>query len=485
MALFRTSKPEPEPRRAPRSRAVTHPGVASKAGIAPAPIMSDMIAQMWENHFASGMREMMDWTLSDGYALILRYLYPELQTPIGAAAADLFCSMVADLPVELIHPDGRRKPVPIWFDKPQPNNPNFCARDMVLVVARQWHLTGNAYVLVERDPVGSVIGLRPLQSERVRPVGDFSNPKYELTRKWSFASHQDHKSWTNEVLEPTGTYDAQDILHLTRNPWAEEMRGVSQGMLASPVVDAAVHRQNHTTDFFREGAWKQTLITFKGQEGFIDQDDFKKTLQDLLRSVKARHRAIGVGYDLVPHTLGFSANDAQLVEATESARSDLAALGRTPPILVSDNQAGAVSYNSATTSVRIYASYVLEPFCRLLEDRFSRLLWGGWRFNWDVGSLIRGDVMTASQVDERLERMGVVSVNELREKWGYEPISGVPAADEPRVNRQYIPISKLDEMLEKEMEPPEPPPGFGEPNSGDKKGMEQDRGDTAEETERM
>lgn len=483
MPLFKTSPPPPPPR-LPTSRAVTDEALKSEAALAPAPVLNDLISQMWEGSFEAGIRDMMDWTLSDGYALILRYLYPELQTPAGAAAADLFCSMIADLPVKVTHPAGEeRKYLPRWCEEPQPNNLNFCFRDLIMVVARQWFLTGNAYVLIERNPTGGIIGLRPLQTERVRPIGDFANPRYELTRKWSFATHQSHEAPT-KPLEPVGTYTGDDILHLARNPWAEEMRGVSQGMLASPTIDAAVYRQNHTTDFFKEGAWKQVLITWKGQEGWIDQDDFKKTLKDVLRSIKARHRAVAVGYDLQPHALGFSASDSQLVEATESARSDIAALGRTPPLLISDNQAGSVSYNSATTSVRIYASYVLEPFCRLLEDRFSRLLDGRWRFNWDIQSLIRGDVVTSSQVDERLERMGAVSINEIREQWGFAPIEGVPAADEPRVNRQYIPLSKLDEVLEKEMSAPEPQPGFGEPNDGNKKGMERDRGDTAEDTER-
>lgn len=503
MGLFkRRSAPTQEPK---RSNYGAHPlaphtqGIPLQAEYSQRASIADLVNRLWERGHGEQLQEVLTWSMADAYALLMKYVYADLQTPQGVAAIDLFSSMVADLPVHVIDRNGNKSDPPRWFSQPQPNNLNFTGRDLLANIARSWELNGNAYIYVEylgEARNANIIGLRPIQPERVRIKGDFSSPVYELTRQWDFRTD----NTTRERSEPLGDFTSEHIVHVNRNTWAENMLGVSQGMLASTVVDTIVHRHKHAKEFFEEGAWKQIMLTYKaaGQDR-LEDDEFEEIIKEVVKSIKARHNAFGVGIPLESTTLGYSASESQLVEAQESSRADIAAIHRTPPVLLSDTTAGAASYNSVGSSVRMYASHTIEPFAKQLEENLSRLLPMGKRFVFDVAHIARGDTQVSAKVDETLLRAGVASINEIREKWGLEEIDNI-AASEPRLNRQFIPVSQFEKLIDAEIdkaENPPPPPMMIPPDSaeepekpdtggdGDKGGNEPPRGDASGDTDQQ
>jgi len=173
--------------------------------------------------------------------------------------------------------------------------------------------------------------------------------------------------------------------------------------------------------------------------------------QEMLDSFVAMSANMGVGgVGFVPFGVDFAKNDvdperAQLLESRKHQVIEICRLFNVPPSKVFAYE--GFSYNSAEAANLQMVTDCLSPWAEIVEQAFSlRLLTAeeqanGYSFTHDLKQLMRGDSAARANYFEKLNRMGVLSANQIATEEGYPTFEGgdkhlvqlnlAPADDKP------------------------------------------------------
>ena len=327
-------------------------------------------------------------------------------TALGVSAVlssvSLLADSVASMPLRsyIIDKEGKRVmlPLPEVLANPDPESNTY---ELIHQVVASMALHGNAYVKIDRDRSGNMIGLVPLHpyQMQVLPTGDMTGRRY---------------------LHLGNEMNREDMLHLRWFTPPQSLVGISPLNQTRNLVGLAIAMDRHLAQFYGEGGTPSSVLE-TDQKLTLDQ---ARIIQGTWESTHRRHRRPAVLSDgLKWRPITTSAADNEMIATREQIIRDIARIYRIPSHLIGatgDNQ----TYQNVEQASLNFLTHTIAPWIRRIEIAISRILDDGTDVAFDTSSILRTDALTRARVNSINISMGARTPNEVRQIEGMEPYEG-------------------------------------------------------------
>jgi len=328
--------------------------------------------------------------------------WTSLGVSVVLGCVSLLADSVASMPLRAysISKDGQRimRPLPDVLSDPDPESNTY---ELIHQIMASLALHGNAYVKIDRDRSGNMIGLVPLHpyQMQVLPTGDMTGRRY---------------------LHLGNEMNREDMLHLRWFTPPQSLVGISPLNQSRNLVGLAIAMDRHLAQFYGEGATPSSIL-MTDQKLTLDQ---ARIIQGTWEATHKRHRRPAVLSDgLKWQPITTSAADQQMIQTREQIIRDIARIFRVPSHLIGamgDNQ----TYQNVEQASLNFLTHTIAPWIRRLETAISTILDPGDDVAFDTSTLLRTDALTRARVNELNIKMGARSPNEVRQIEGMEPYVG-------------------------------------------------------------
>lgn len=267
---------------------------------------------------------------------------------------------------------------------------------------------GNAYVYIDRDYRGKILGMYPIDPRRVQIW--INNTERKMTRRY-FYFYTDDKTGKNHWLLP------DEVLHF--KAWITDESGMS-GKSVREILATSFAGAKASTKFLNElyqnGLLARAVVKYIGDLKRSSQNQMLDAIIEQANDKGRRIIAIPVGFDV--QKLDLSLADSQFFELRKfSARQISAAFGVNTFYL---NDLEKSSYaNASAQNLQFYTStllYILNIYEQELNRKLLRRdeLQAGMGYKFNISVLLRGDPQQQADVIQKLIGCGIYSVNECR-----------------------------------------------------------------------
>ena len=327
-------------------------------------------------------------------------------TALGVSAVlgsvSLLADSVATMPLRSYSLDksGQRKmqPLPDVLANPDPESNTY---ELLHQIVASMALHGNAYVKIDRDRSGRMIGLVPLHpyQMQVLPTGDMTGRRY---------------------LHLGNDIAREDLLHLRWFTPPQSLVGISPLNQTRNLVGLAIAMDRHLAQFYGEGGTPSSVLE-TDQKLTLDQ---ARIIQGTWEATHRRHRKPAVLSDgLKWRPITTSAADAEMIKTREQIIRDIARIYRIPSHLIGatgDNQ----TYTNVEQASLNFLTHTISPWIRRIEIAISNILDPGVDVAFDTSTILRTDAITRAKVNMINVSMGARTPNEVRQIEGMEPYDG-------------------------------------------------------------
>jgi len=338
------------------------------------------------------------------------------------AATNMISNSCALLPMKVIRTEGGRKmeiehPLAKVLNlKPSPKHNHF---NFMKLLIESVILKGNGYALIERDENLNVKALHLIDADFVTPViqADGVTVKYIV-------------SGMSEAI------DAINMIHLYQH-LDNTYRGISTIKYADMTLHGAHAAESHSENFFKSGAGLMGVLKANAP---LTNEQKKQVAESWRLSI---NNTMGGGVAILPQGLDFQAiaispEDSQLLETRKYNVVEIARFFNISPIKLFD--LSNVSYSSLEQTNLSYLQDTILPFTQLMEDEFNLKLFkpsevGKIMVDFDYSVLVQTDKNTEAEYYTKLLTNGVLTINDVRSKLGFEP------SDEVGSDKHWIQIS--------------------------------------------
>lgn len=371
------------------------------------------------------------------YANYAARYYPALQTSVGVASVDLCASIVSSLPVRLQDKSGNEKEMPPWLKRPGGSVfKEISLRSIIRHIVASLMLDGMAYVALNRlENSKTILGLVPLEPWSVRNEITKEGRTFHVNNTGVTQSGFDflHSynavalGWARNYVGAQRVFDVSDMLIWNGGSSIPGVsRGVSPFDLACTAVNVAIEVQDYAEEHYKSNAARPTVFIFKDKLVATDRRNLSSSIVDQFTG-EDRHnvRAIFVSdpaADVKIEQIGDLPRDADVAEVRKYNAEEIAQTLRIPQALVGIADPGSSSYNSLHVQKSHFASSVIAPMVKIIEDGFEHAFENGDKLVFDLNEITRGDPMTNTQIAERQFNAGVASVDEARKQVGLTPL---------------------------------------------------------------
>lgn len=205
-----------------------------------------------------------------------------------------------------------------------------------------------------------------------------------------------------------------EVWHIPMPPLIDNLKGRSPILQdGREAVAVAIALQRYANILFTNDATPPYAIAMEGN--FADDDSRKNFLSALRKwaTGKRRHQPLTLEYGMTPHRMGITAEEAQFLETRKELWVDLARLWRVPPHKVGILDKATFS-NIEHQSLEFVID-TLRPILELIERSVTKFLIGepGVAFEFNVDSLLRGDLKTRYEAYAKGREWGWLSVNDI------------------------------------------------------------------------
>jgi HK97 family phage portal protein len=321
-------------------------------------------------------------------------------------------------------------------------------------------MSGNAYILKERDARNVVVRLYVLNPTYVKPlVAPDGQIFYELTQDNLAGIDQTYRSISNDgrVVVPSS-----EIIHDMMTLKHHHLCGLSP---MAPAALAAVHGiniQKTSTTFFANSAKPGGILTAPGEINKENAERLKAQYETEFSGGRSGKVAImGYGLKFEPMTMDFV--DAQLIEQLGVSAKMVCSSFGVPPHMV---QVGdPPSYTNIEALNQQYYSQTLQKHFESVELLLDEGLgltevagksYGTW---FDLDDLLRMDTATLVDSEAKAVGAGIKSPNEARMRLNLGPTKGGSGPYLQQQNFSLEALSKRDALADPfaPAKPPAPP----------------------------
>lgn len=320
---------------------------------------------------------------------------------------------VASLPCKLMRrvDKGRQEAVDsyLYFLLATEPNPEMTAFTFWSTMVGCSALTGNGYAEIRRDADGTVNGLWPLHPLKTEPIR-------QQDGALAFRTHDGMKDGTYRIIA------AKDMLHFPLFSM-DGIRGISPVRAAREAFALTKAAEKWGSRWFGNGARADSVLVKKGPPPDPKvQREIKESWQQAQGGSNAHRQAFLFG-DWDVTTIGVDPQDSQFLGLRNFQRCEIASMFHLQP-----HQVGDTSRLSNANHVQAQLTYVTEtlrPICSRIEGELQRKLLTKAKdlfVSFDLTERLRGDTQTQMQSYALGRQWGFLSVNDIREDLGMNPI---------------------------------------------------------------
>lgn len=318
------------------------------------------------------------------------------------SAISLLADSVASMPLRTFKiVDGKRVavPMPEIIKQPDIDSNEY---ELVHQIVASMALHGNAYVHLDRDKRGEIIGLVPLHvyQMQVLPTGDQTGRKY---------------------LHLGNEIPAEDLIHLRWFTPPQSLVGVSPLIQSRNLIGLAMAMDRHLGQFYAEGATPSSILE-------TDQkltNEQAQIIRNTWEATHKRHRRPAVLSDgLKWKPITTSAADNEMIATREQLIRDIARVFRIPSHLILASGGDTQTYQNVEQASLNFLTHTITPWIRRVEIGLSKVLPNGTDIAFDTSSLLRTDALTRAKVNMLNVQIGARTPNEVRQIEGLEPYEG-------------------------------------------------------------
>jgi HK97 family phage portal protein len=303
--------------------------------------------------------------------------------------------------------------------------------------------TGNTYVLLFRDARGVTESMHVIDPATVTPA---------ITADGSVWYHV--KANVLNGLPEDVYIPARDVLHDRAVTLFHPLIGVSP--LYASAVSAMIGNSilSNSDMFFSNMSRASGTLTSPGEIPEPVATRLKREWDGNYTGMGyGKVAVLGSGLTWTPLTM--TAVDAQLIEQLRWVVEDIGRVYRVPGFMLGETK---ITYKNTEQLSRLYfngcLSYHLESAEQCFNQKFE--MSGGSEIRFDLAPLFRMETDLRYETHSKALTSGIKSINEVRAEEDLEPVTG---GEEPRLQMQYIPLSKVDAVLAaNSAAPPAPAP---------------------------
>lgn len=344
------------------------------------------------------------------------------------AATNMISNSCALLPMKIITEEGGRKKeiqhplAKVLNLKPNSRYNHF---NFMKLLIESVILKGNGYAYIVRDENLNVKSLELIDADFVTPViqGDGS-VKYIV----------------NGLKQAV---DSINMIHLYQH-LDNTYRGISTIKYADMSLHGAHAAEKHSEYFFKSGAGLMGVLKANAP---LTNEQKKQAAESWRMSIANTQ---GGGVAVLPQGLDFQAiaispEDSQLLETRKYNVVEIARFFNISPVKLFDYS--NVSYSTLEQTSLSYLQDTILPFTQLMEDEFNLKLFkpsevGKVMVDFDFTVMVQTDKKTEAEYYTKLLTNGVVTVNDVRSKLGYEPSEEV-GSDKHWMQISYATIENI------------------------------------------
>jgi HK97 family phage portal protein len=296
-------------------------------------------------------------------------------------------------------------------------------------------LTGNAFILKQRDQRGVVIALYPLDPAKVTPLIAPDGAIYYELQRHELAGLTVEQSGTDRFVVP-----AREVIHDLMVPLFHPLVGVSPVYACATAALQGLSIQDNSAAFFANGSQPSGVI-------LVPKEISEEDANALAASWYAKHGGANVGkIAILPGGMTYvpaatSAVDSQLVEQLKWTTETICGVFKVPAALIDSSH--AAPYGNSEQLVQQYYSQCLQALMTAIELsldeglELARPL--GTEFN--VDDLYWMDTATRTKAAADAIGSATLTPNEARRKYfGYGPVAG---GDTPYMQQQNFSLAAL------------------------------------------
>ncbi len=305
--------------------------------------------------------------------------------------------------------------------EPTPNMTAFTWRQTMEVLR---NTEGNAYALRVMDKLGQVTRLDILNPTRVQPLRD----------------PQDGSVWYKVTMDDGETALAPGFMVINlKHMSANGIRGIRPIDVLRRSLDYDRQVKELSLDQL-DGVNHGIMLTVPNSG--LSQEQKDDVVDRFLETYEKSGRSVVILEGGLTAT-NFSSQpvDSQLLDVERITRNRVATVYNLPPHLLGDYS--DTSFSTAEQQMQEFLQLTISPIVEQWEEEFNRKMLtaedfaDGYRYRFDLSSLMRADVMTQAQRNQMAIRGGWRKPNEVRETLNLPPD---PLGDELMSSRDLIPL---------------------------------------------
>lgn len=281
---------------------------------------------------------------------------------------------------------------------------------------------GRFFAYKSRGSTGPIRELLPLHPSTV--VIDQHPKTWKLTYKVTTSAGQDE-------------FGAEKLLHV-RARARDFVNGDSPVQLVANSIALEIAAEEFGSTFFNNGALPLMMMKYaESMKPFKTAEAERKFVEDFQRAFSGsnRHRAMLLPKGIeAGNPISIENDKAQMIESRRYQRTVIAGAFGVPPHLVGDLE--RATFNNVEQQDLDFTSNVVQPVATAFEVALERDLLTdddraqGRVIRFNLDSILRSDFKSRQEGTRIQREMGVVSVNEVREREGLNPIPADKGGDD-------------------------------------------------------
>lgn len=363
------------------------------------------------------------------------------------ACVRVLSETVASLPLIVYERigDGKQRAInhPLYrllHEQPNPEMTAFELREIMMAHLLLW---GNAYVEIQRNAGGRIVGMWPLRPDRVDILRDqMRNLVYRVQLGGGY-----------EYLP------SRQVMHV-RAFGVNGEKGISPIQAARQSVALGLAAEEFGNRFFRNGARTSMVLTHPGSLSEDARLRLEAQLNQQYVGLSNAHRMMVLEEGMSASSVGMPPEDAQLLETRKYQVEDIARIYRVP--LHKIGSLDRATFSNIEHQALEFVTDSVVPWATRIEQKIQQsLINEPKRFFVEhlVDGLLRGDIASRYNAYSIGRTNGWLSANDIRRLENMNPI---PDGDIYLVPMNMMPASQVSQVFTTEPGQPEPPAEAGQ-----------------------
>jgi HK97 family phage portal protein len=264
-------------------------------------------------------------------------------------------------------------------------------------------LSGNAYILIDRDKMGKVLSLTLLHPEFMNVQILDGDIKYLYS------------------LSSTGMYDKSQIIHIM-NYTVDGLTGISTIQYAADSLEIAYSSEAHAKNFWKSGGNMSGILrpvagsTMNPLQASTAKSAMVTQLNSDLGGSSNSVVVLGNGLEYQP--ISVNPKDSQLLESRQFNVNEICRFFGVPPTLAFSETG---KFSTAEQQSLDFLNNSLTPLIEKIESEMFRKLylpseWNQSELKFDVENIMRLDAVSRADYYSKMFQVGGFTTNEIREK---------------------------------------------------------------------